>query len=255
MKRFPFWRESRETQIKSFPRRLESGICLKALSTRLRGYDERKLSQTFPKYILLTLLLSFAVQQSFAFDQEDWFGKKPEAKNKTDSKAVEIQSEQNIIYQINAGDLLEINVWREPDLNKDVIVRPDGAISVPLVGEVIALGKTINELQEYIAKELEKYIPEPVVTVSTKSIMGNKVFIVGNVNRPGEIVMNQRINVMQAIGIAGGTSTFASPDQIKILRRVDDKQIVIPFHYGEVEKGKNLEQNILLLSGDVLVVP
>ena len=161
----------------------------------------------------------------------------------------------NASYTINAGDVLEINVWREKDLDKEVTVRPDGAVSIPLVGEIIAKGKTIAELQKLITNKLEKFIPDPVVTVTTKAILGNKVYVVGNVNRPGEIIMNQRINVIQALGIAGGTNAFADLNDIKILRRVDSNQVAIPVKAQDIESGKNLKQNITLLSGDVLVVP
>lgn len=218
-------------------------------------------SFTFSKsFIFIFMFMTCLVNNVFSDDELSWFQSdiKKESRETNDSadlisKTVESQSSE--FYQINAGDILEINVWREPDLNKDVMVRPDGAISVPLLGEINVRNKTISDLQKLITSEYEKYIPEPVVTVSTKSIMGNKVFVVGNVNRPGEIVMNQQIDVMQALGIAGGISTFADVNAIKILRRENNGQMIIPFRYGDIERGENLEQNIVLLSGDVLIVP
>ena len=159
-------------------------------------------------------------------------------------------------YVIQAGDVLEISVWREKDLEKVVLVRPDGGINFPLVGEVIATGKTIDQLQNELATKLKKYVPDPVVTVSVKQALGNKIFVIGKVNRPGEIVTNRNMDVMQALSVAGGLTPFASSNKIKILRRDENGEIKsIPFKYSNVEKGKDLEQNIILRGGDIVVVP
>jgi polysaccharide export outer membrane protein len=159
-------------------------------------------------------------------------------------------------YVIQAGDTLEISVWRERDLQKDVLVRPDGGINFPLVGEVIAAGKTIDQLKNELATKLTKFVPDPVVTVSVKQVQGNKIYVIGKVSRPGEFVTNRNIDVMQALSIAGGPTPFASVNKIKILRRGQNGEIEsIPFKYSRVEKGKDLEQNIILRGGDIVVVP
>jgi polysaccharide export outer membrane protein len=158
-------------------------------------------------------------------------------------------------YGVHAGDTLIISVWKEQDLNMEVLVQPDGTFSFPLAGDIKAEGKTTDQIRAEIASRIEQYIPEPVVTVSVKQIQGSKIYVVGKVNRPGEFVMNHSIDVMQALSMAGGASTFAALNDIKILRRINGKQISIPFRYGDVEDGENLGQNIVLQSGDVVVVP
>ena len=158
-------------------------------------------------------------------------------------------------YLLQPGDILAVSVWKEEDLTQEVIVRPDGRISFPLVGETIAAGTSIESVRASIASGLNKYIPDPVVTVSAKQLAGNKVYVIGKVNRPGEFAVVRNVDVMQALSMAGGTSTYAALNKIKILRRENGKLRSISFEYGDVEKGKNLEQNIILKAGDVVVVP
>ena len=158
-------------------------------------------------------------------------------------------------YTVKPGDTLQISVWKEPDLQGPVLVTPDGAFAFPLVGQVDARGKTVSELQKIIAEALQKYIADPVVTVSVKDIRGNKVYVIGQVNKPGEFVAGQRLDVMQALSMAGGTTPFASLSNIIILRRTNGVQAALRFDYTDVAKGKSLEQNIDLRSGDVVVVP
>jgi polysaccharide export outer membrane protein len=158
-------------------------------------------------------------------------------------------------YKIEPGDVLEISVWREEDLLRQVLVRPDGGLSFPLVGDIQASGKSIQELQTLVTERLTRYIPDPVVTVSTQQLSGNKVYVVGKVIRPGEFVANRYMDVVQALSVAGGMTPYAAVNKIKILRRENGKLIAIPFRYGDIEKGENLEQNIILKSGDVVLVP
>jgi polysaccharide export outer membrane protein len=159
------------------------------------------------------------------------------------------------LYSINPGDVLSVSVWKEEDLNQEVIVRPDGYISFPLVGEAKAAGSSIEALRKLIAQRITKYIPDPVVTVSIRQLSGNKVYVIGKVNKPGEFVVLRNVDVMQALSMAGGTSTYAALNKIKILRRENGRLRAISFEYGDVEKGNNLEQNIVLQAGDVVVVP
>ncbi len=159
------------------------------------------------------------------------------------------------LYLLQPGDVLSVSVWKEGDLTQDVIIRPDGRISFPLVGETKAAGTTIEAVRASIAKGLSKYIPDPVVTVSAGELSGNKVYVIGKVNRPGEFAVLRNVDVMQALSMAGGTSTYAALNKIKILRRENGRLKAMHFEYGDVEKGKNLEQNIILKAGDVVVVP
>jgi polysaccharide export outer membrane protein len=158
-------------------------------------------------------------------------------------------------YHIQPGDVLEISVWKEEDLLRQVLVLPDGRLSFPLVGDILAAGKSVSELQALITERLTKYIPDPVVTVAVQQLSGNKVYVTGKVARPGEFVANRYMDVVQALGVAGGMTPFASANSIKILRRVNGKLTAIPFRYGDIEDGERLEQDIFLQSGDVVVVP
>lgn len=158
-------------------------------------------------------------------------------------------------YTVKAGDLLSISVWKEPDLQREALVRPDGSFSFPLVGEVDARGKTVADLNKLVMQRLGKYISDPVVTVTVQEVKGNKIYVIGQVNRPGEFVVNPSVDVMQALSMAGGTTPFASLGDIVILRRTANGKTALPFRYNDVARGKKLEQNIDLQSGDVVVVP
>jgi len=164
-------------------------------------------------------------------------------------------SAQEAGYTIKPGDGLDISVWKEPDLKLPVLVTPDGAFSFPLVGQVDARGKTVTEITQVITERLAKYISDPVVTVSVREIRGNKVYVIGQVNRPGEFIVNPRVDVMQALSMAGGTTAFAALDDIRILRRTGQNQESLEFDYNAVARGKALEQNIELRAGDIVVVP
>jgi len=159
------------------------------------------------------------------------------------------------VYRIQPGDILEVSVWKEEALLRQVLVRPDGGLSFPLVGDVQASGKSIVELQALITEHLTKYIPDPVVTVSTQQLNGNKIYVIGKVTRPGEFVANRYMDVVQALSVAGGMTPYAAANKIKVLRRENGKLTSIPFRYGDIEKGEDLEQNIILQSGDVVLVP
>ena len=159
------------------------------------------------------------------------------------------------MYRVQPGDLLEISVWREDYLEREVSVQPDGMISFPLAGVVDASGKNIRQIQDAVAERLSQYIPDPVVTVAIKEIRGNRIYVIGQVQRPGQFLMNPTVDVVQALALAGGTTPFAELNDIRILRRNGDQLVSIDFRYGDVEKGRNLQQNIILQSGDVVIVP
>ncbi len=159
-------------------------------------------------------------------------------------------------YTVQPGDILEINVWKEEGLLQEVLVRPDGGVSFPLVGDFTAQGLSLGEIEATVSEKLSQYIADPVVTVSAKQLLGNKIYVIGKVNRPGEYPTNRNVDVMQVLSMAGGMTTFASFNDIKILRRNDQgEQQVFEFEYGDVEDGQDLEQNILLQAGDIVVVP
>ncbi len=158
-------------------------------------------------------------------------------------------------YLLSPEDVLEISVWKEESLTKQVVVRPDGAFSFPLVGDVQATAKTVETIREEIKERLKKYFPEPVVSVSLLKVTGYKIYVIGRVNKPGEFVTGRFVDVLQALAMAGGLTPFAAENDIRILRRVDGSEYVRNFRYADVRKGQHLEQNILLRSGDTVVVP
>lgn len=159
-------------------------------------------------------------------------------------------------YRVNPGDVLQISVWKEQDLQRELLVNPDGHFAFPLAGDMVAEGKTVEQIRKELADKLSRFIPDVVVTVAALQLNGNKVYVLGQVNRPGEFIMNRATDVMQAIGIAGGLNTFADQDEIRILRRGEQgSQIAIPFKYSDVQKGEKLDQNIVLRAGDTVIVP
>lgn len=158
-------------------------------------------------------------------------------------------------YLLGPEDVLQISVWRDDSLTREVSVRPDGMISFPLIGEARAEGRTVEALRNEIRERLAPFIPDPTVSVSLLKVNSYKIYVVGRVNRPGEYLAGHYTTVMQALSLAGGMTPFASENGINVLRQELDRQQTYHFRYGDVKKGKNLEQNILLQRGDVVVVP
>lgn len=161
-------------------------------------------------------------------------------------------------YQINAGDVLLLEVWNEPTLSAEqVLVRPDGFISVPVVGEIKAGRRTISEIEAAVAEGLSRYLKdEPTIVVSALGTAGSQVYVLGKVQRPGVFPLRGPLDVAQALALAGGLNSFAAENKIKVLRRdAEGRQHSIKFKYGQVSDGDNLESNILLQSGDLVLVP
>jgi polysaccharide export outer membrane protein len=159
-------------------------------------------------------------------------------------------------FIIGNDDVLAVHVWKEPDVSRSLPVRSDGRISLPLVGEVQAAGRTPLQLEEEIAKKLEKYITDPQVTVMVQEINSEKFNILGQVAKPGAYSLTRETTVLDAIASAGGFRDFAKQSAIYILRqRPDGGESRIPFNYKEVIKGKNPGQNVRLEPRDTVVVP
>jgi len=158
-------------------------------------------------------------------------------------------------YHIGAGDVLEISVWKEEGLQREVLVRPDGGIDFPLVGEIQAGGKSTVELQNEIKNKIKRFIPDAVVTVGVTQIYNNTIYVLGKVARPGQYIAKHYMDVTQALAMAGGLTPYAATGSIKILRRSGVQQTVFQFDYGDIEDGENLQQNIVLQNGDVVIVP
>jgi polysaccharide export outer membrane protein len=158
-------------------------------------------------------------------------------------------------YRLNPGDVLQISVWNEESLQQQVLVLPDGTISFPLVGIVKVAGRTPEQVQGELKQKLSRLIPDPEINLTVQAVDGNSIFIIGKVNRPGQFPMTSPTDVVQALSLAGGFTTYAKSDSIQILRRSGNKQQIFRFDYTKIADGKALETNILLKSGDTIVVP
>lgn len=158
-------------------------------------------------------------------------------------------------YLINPGDVLDISVWNEDALKREVMVLPDGTIGFPLTGTVMAAGRSIDSLKKELTEKLTEYIAEPVVNVAVKAAEGNAVYVTGQVKTPGKYLMTEPMNVMQILSLAGGLTPFAAEDDIVILRKSGKGAESIKFEYSDLEEGKGLTKNHILKSGDVIVVP
>jgi polysaccharide biosynthesis/export protein len=158
-------------------------------------------------------------------------------------------------YLINPDDTLEVSVWKEPELSGAVPVRPDGKISIPLVDDVQAAGLTAMELSAQVTEKLKKFVADPHVTIIVTAINNRRVYVLGEVGRPGGFALLPDMTVLQAISDSGGLTQFAHGKKIYVLRSEAGKQVKYPFDYNKVLKGQNAEQNIVLKPGDTIVVP
>jgi len=159
-------------------------------------------------------------------------------------------------YVIGAEDQLSINVWKEPEMSKTIPVRPDGMISLPLLGDIKAAGYTPLQLQDQITTQLKKLISDPQVTVIVTEVHSLTFNVVGEVEKPGYYPLTRRMTVLDAIALSGGFKDFAKTKKIYVLRTAaDGKQERLPFNYKDVIKGKNAQQNIELQPRDTVVVP
>ena len=171
--------------------------------------------------------------------------------------ALPVQAQQlgGLEYRIGPEDVLHISVWKDEDLDREVLVRPDGGISFPLVGDIQVSGRTPLEVQDEIRSRLARYVPDAEVTVSVEKISGYTIFIIGEVNEPGQHTLGRYVDVVQALTLAGGTTPYASEKNIRVLRRQDGKEVVYRVNFNDIKRGRKLGQNIILQSGDVVVVP
>jgi polysaccharide export outer membrane protein len=199
------------------------------------------------KRIALVLALSL-----FAGSAAQTQGKPAAAPAASQSAVAEVPED----YVIGIEDVLSIMVWREPDLSvKELVVRPDGKISLPLISDIQAQGLTPKQLQEAISAKLKAYVAAPSVFVTVLKTLSWTVSVVGQVNRPGAIPLGGPLTVLDLIARAGGLSEYASEKNIRILRQENGKTVQYPFNYKDAIRGKNLKQNILLKNGDIVMIP
>ena len=158
-------------------------------------------------------------------------------------------------YIIQPNDVLEIFIWKDPSLTRKVLVRPDGRISFPLIQDMLVAGLNPGQVKQEIEKRLKEYIEVPNVTVIVDAIQSYRVFVTGKVGKSGAIMAEKPISVLQALALAGGFLDFANPAEIVIIRNTGADNVLFRFNYVEAIRGKNFNQNMLLKSGDVIVVP
>jgi polysaccharide export outer membrane protein len=202
-----------------------------------------------------SLLVGIAVLLTLAASLEARGQDDPESKPKGGAAAPVAAAVNEAEYKIGAQDVLRIDVWKEPEISRTAPVRPDGRISLPLINDVQAAGLTATQLAAVIADGLKKYITNPQVTVGVTEINSRRVYVTGEVTKPGAFALLPNMTVLQALSSSGGFTQFAKLKSIYVLRTEDGKQMRHPFNYKAVVSGKKPELNIPLQPGDVIVVP
>lgn len=158
-------------------------------------------------------------------------------------------------YRIGIGDEVEVQVWQEPDLSRVQRVRLDGRISLPLVGDVVAVGKTPMELDLRLEKEFARMVTEPAVSVLLVESRSRRYYVVGRVNQPGEFPLEYPLTILQAIARSGGFQEWAKRDQIRIVRQQEGQEVMLAFDYEAMVKGNPAKQNIMVVPGDTIIIP
>ena len=182
--------------------------------------------------------------------------KAPDASIPTNAEAMSAEAmPSDGDYRVGAGDMIQISVWKEPEISTVVVVRPDGKISLPLANDLYVTGITPMEIQQIVTEKLSPFINLPNVTVTVREIRSKKVYVIGEVGRAGAYQITQPTTVLQILTEAGGLRPFAKTKGIYVLRTANGQQQKYPFNYKDVLKGKKIEQNILLQPGDTVVVP
>ena len=158
-------------------------------------------------------------------------------------------------YQIGPADVLEISVWKDESLTRQLVVPPDGIMSFPLIGDLDVKYMTVTDVRKAITKKLSEYVPDATVSVILLKLDSLRAYVIGKVNKPGQFEITMETSVMQILSMAGGINPFAAGGKILILRQINKKTVKIPFNFDQVMKGENLQQNIIIQRGDVVVVP
>lgn len=166
-----------------------------------------------------------------------------------------IADETSEVYLLNPGDIVQVSVWREDDLQLEARVLPDGSITLPLAGRVEVAGLGSTAAAQKIASQLKEYLPDPNVSVAITEIQGNMLYVLGKVARPGPAVMTGPTYVLQALSMAGGLDKFADQGAIQVVRLKDNAQVILPIDYTSLISGQDMATNFLLKPGDTLVVP
>ncbi len=206
----------------------------------------KELGKIFLLFFVLYFVLSCATSN---------FPPVTELPKDTASEKVSKSADFSSTYIIGPGDSLDINVWKEPDFSRVVVVRPDGKITMPLIGDVVASGLTAIQLQEKLEKLLKEYVEIPKVSVSVTAAHNMKIYLLGNVASPGEIELTKPITVLEAISIAGGLNEWAKETDLRLMRKINGQLKTYRINYKAIIEGKDPSQNIMLKPGDTIYVP
>ncbi len=182
-------------------------------------------------------------------------GMKPDVKASSKPAEGAVSSNDAQIYHIGVEDELGISVWHEPDLSSNVVVRPDGMITLPLLNDLKVTGMTTEELQDTLTEKLKDYIKEPQVTVIVRQIRSRKIYLLGEVVRPGTYQLNNSKTVLQLLAEAGGPGPYAKVKSIYVIRQKNGTQVRLPFHYKKAMSGNKASDDIVLQPGDMVIVP
>jgi polysaccharide export outer membrane protein len=223
----------------------------------MRRFKVNKKIIFFAVMVIASTAMTQAAQQDRKNDRKEAAvaSLRNDAASLADNKTASIPATTDPAYLIGPEDVLDISVWKEPDVSRVVPVRPDGRISLPLINDVQAAGLSPQELAGSVSEKLKKYLNGPQVTVIVTAINSQRVFVVGEVLRAGAFPMLPGMTVLQALSSAGGFTTFADVKKIHVVRVRNSKQVEIAFNYREVLKGDNSDQNVKLEPGDTIVVP
>jgi polysaccharide export outer membrane protein len=201
----------------------------------------------------LLLLFGFVLcmKSSFALTQQTTEAQEAQE----EVVAPDTRLDRSLEYTIQPGDVIRVMVWREPELTSDYVVRLDGQVTLPLLGDIPASGRSPDELSAQIQESLKAFLERPIVAVAIVQANSARFFVIGQVARSGSYPMFGRTTVLQALALAGGFREFAKRDRILIIRQTGQKQETIPFNYKALEDGKDLETNVALVPGDTILVP
>lgn len=197
-----------------------------------------------------------ATPEGIASDTNSQPTQKPDIEGTaSDANSQSVRAPGEDDYLIGIGDVLDISVWKDEALTRSCVVRPDGAISFPLIGDIQAAGMTTYQLKADIEKKIERYVPGATLSLDVKQVNSMMIYVIGKVNAPGRFVVVSNVNVLQALATAGGLNIYAKRNWIKVFRQEKNKTTIFRFKYDEVVDGNHLEQNIMLKRGDVVVIP
>jgi len=200
-------------------------------------------------------LLATSVVATLVLIAPGWSQEPKEQERTEPSPAVTKTATPDVEYVIGAGDVLHVFIWKEPDLTRNVTVRLDGRITVPLIGDLTAAGRSPASLAAEIRAALGRFISSPNVTVEVNQTSSAQFYVLGQVLKPGQFPMSGRVTVLQALALAGGFKEFAKTEEIVVVRHEGDSQTFLPFNYKRVQSARDPAQNLVLRPGDTILVP